>query len=86
MKTQWEKPQLKKLGLEETKTVEAIIMYKYGQQNAISLDPYIGWKCPCCGKESGYIFDIEGDATTDFKANHLNECPKYDKINDRCIS
>lgn len=86
MKTQWNEPQLKKLNLEETKAVEPIIMHKYDQQNAISLDPYIGWKCPCCGKESGYIFEVEDAARDDFKTNHINSCPKYDKTTERCIS
>lgn len=88
MKTQWKEPQLKKLNLEETKAVEPIILYKSGSAEIVTLDlePYIGWKCPCCGKESGYIFEDKDEAKVDFKTNHLPVCPKYDQVNERCIS
>lgn len=86
MKTQWKEPQLKKLNLEETKAVEPIILYKNGNIRTFAMEPYIGWKCPCCGKESGYVFKTEGDARKDFKENHLPVCPKYDKVTERCIS
>ena len=66
-----------KLNLEETKAVEAIIMYRSGSPELVTMDlePFIGWKCPCCKKESGYIFTQEGEAQNDFKTNHLHvEC------------
>lgn len=40
----------------------------------------------CCQKESGYIFNQEGEAQNDFKTNHLPNCLKYDKVHDRCMS
>lgn len=84
MKTQWKEPQLKKLNLEETKAVEPIIIYAPAVTR--SVEPYIGWKCPCCGEEKGYPFVHEEDARKDFKENHLPVCPKYDPATERCIS
>ena len=88
MKAKWKTPQVKKLNLEETKAVEAIIMYRSGSPELVTMDlePFIGWKCPCCQKESGYIFNQEGEAQNDFKTNHLPNCLKYDKVHDRCMS
>ena len=87
MRAKWKTPQVKKLNLEETKAVEAIIMYRSGSPELVTMDlePFIGWKCPCCQKESGYIFTQEGEAQNDFKTNHLPNCPKYDKVHDRCM-
>lgn len=82
MKIKWKNPEMCQLGLEGTKKLEPIII----EIAKFSMKPTYIWKCPCCQKISEQDFATKELAEADFYANHEPVCPKYDRVNDRCIS
>ena len=86
MKIKWKNPEMYQLGLEETKKLEPIIINSNGEVVTFSMNPTYFWKCPCCQKISEKDFETKELAEAGFYENHEQVCPKYDRVNDRCIS
>ena len=49
----WMNPELKELDVRRTKVIEPTI------SSPRSMEPLYGWHCPCCLKNSEYIFNTE---------------------------
>ena len=67
MKKIWEKPQVKNLGIESTMSDDDIMI--------LSARGLFGWKCPCCGDESGYIYNTSDEANERLEAHKSLEHP-----------